>query len=69
MNNAVNSLASLMVIELYMMREFTGSVNLSLEKPCDYFRSPYASDFLCTAEKALPDFADPKDKGLIQDDI
>lgn len=65
LENAVNSLASLMVIELYMMKEIIGSVNLFLDKPCEYFKSTYAGDLLCSGEKALPDFED-KDKGIVQ---
>lgn len=68
LNNAVSSLASLMVIELYLMREITGSVIISLEKPCDYFSSPYPSDLLCTEEMALPDFSGAPNKNLVQDE-
>ena len=67
LENAVNALASLMVMELYLMKISMDSVNMSLNKPCAYFSSPYPSNLLCTREKALPDFDGARTNELIED--
>lgn len=66
LENAINSLSSLLVIEIYLMKEITGHLNPLLNKPCDYFNASYASSILCTGEKALPDFDGPDNKDLVQ---
>lgn len=65
LENAVNALASLMVLELYLMKITLDSVNMSLNKPCNYFDSIYASQVLCTNEKALPDFVVVTNKNVV----
>ncbi len=56
LENAVNSLASLMVVELYLIKLKINSVNESLEKPCSYFENLYESARFIDNEKSLPDF-------------
>lgn len=69
LENAVNALSSLMVIELYVMKEVLDSVNITLGKQCDYFFHPYTSKYLCTHEIALPDFEGNKDIGPSPDGV
>ncbi len=57
LDNAVNSVASLMVMELYLIRIMLGTVEtLLLDTKCDYFVCGYAGDFICTSGELLPDF-------------
>ena len=56
LSNAVNALASLLVLELYLMKIELGSIELSTNKICAYFDNPYSSQILCTHENELPDF-------------
>ncbi len=67
LGNAVNALASLMVLELYLMKSVLNSVNMSLSIECDYFSNEYASALLCSGEKALPDFNGATTRDLVQD--
>lgn len=62
LENAVDSLASLMIIELYLMKITSNSVNLSLSKPCKYFENIYESDRFISNEKPLPGFEKQKVK-------
>lgn len=57
LNNAVNTLAALMVMELYLMRQVLGSTMVAASTACRYFGSEYTPDILCANEKALPDFS------------
>ena len=57
LSNCINALASLMVIELYLMKKVDNTTELSLSRPCDYFSEVYSGYTLCTGEGgALPDF-------------
>lgn len=54
LKNAINSVAALMVIELYLIYIRYGTINL--KKQCDYFDTGYFSKGLITEEGRLPDF-------------
>lgn len=58
LENTLNALASLMVVELYLMKKVTGSLRIASSKPCCYFYCYYASEAYVTDEQDLPDFAD-----------
>ena len=60
LKNAVNALASLMVLELYLMQSIIGSVKMSLEIECEYFNNEYSGAILCTEGEDLPDFRENK---------
>ncbi|MCD8232661.1 MAG: hypothetical protein LUD14_12830 [Clostridiales bacterium] len=56
LENAVSSVASLMVLELYLMQIMLGTLVIAIDKPCDYFACSYAGDILYIDEEPLPDF-------------
>lgn len=59
LENCINALASLMVIELYLMKEINHSTLLSFDRKCEYFSETYSGCSLYTGEsEQLPDFAE-----------
>ena len=54
LKNAVNSLASLMVLELYLMQSMLGTVTLA--NYTEYFRNAYSGPILMAKGDELPDF-------------
>ena len=57
LGNCINALASLMVVELYLMKKVDNTTELSHNRPCDYFSEEYSGYTLYTGEGALlPDF-------------
>lgn len=60
LSNAIHALASLLVLELYLMKIELGSIELSSNKACSYFDNPYSSPLLCANENPLPDFGEIK---------
>ena len=55
LSNAINALASLMILEIYYNRILTGNSQIMTNKPCSYFLNPYQNDILCCEDKKLPD--------------
>ena len=47
LKNAMNALASLMVLEIVFVKASTGNNKIMNDKPCSYFINPYQSDILC----------------------
>lgn len=52
LKNAVNAVASLMVLELYLAKEVVDTTELE----CPYFKHKYVSHFLVGDDEQLPDF-------------
>lgn len=46
LENAINALASLMVLEIVLVKKVTGSNSIMNDKPCPYFINPYQSSYL-----------------------
>ena len=67
LSNAINALASLLVLELYLMKIELNSIELSTNKMCTYFDNPYSSQILCTHENELPDFGEVKPTSNVYD--
>lgn len=56
LENAVNAMASLMVVELYLMKQKTGDLNVASNRDVKYFRCDYLDDMLVIEGEKLPDF-------------
>ncbi|MCD8396006.1 MAG: hypothetical protein LUD12_02250 [Lachnospiraceae bacterium] len=56
LKNAVSSVASLMVMELYLMQIMLKTLVMAIDKKCDYFVCNYAGNILYTGGEQLPDF-------------
>lgn len=56
LKNAVDALASLMVLELYLMQINLGDLMMSLNIESEYFSNEYAGAILCSKGNNLPDF-------------
>lgn len=56
LENAVLSLASLYIVDLYLMYELCGSLALAYHYPPVYFRSKYTAHTVNSGEGSLPDY-------------
>ena len=56
LENAVLSLASLYIVDLYLMYELCGSLSLAYYYPPVYFRSKYTAHTVNSGEGSLPDY-------------
>ena len=57
LRNSVNSMASLMVLEMYLQEMSNERVSISGDIPCSYFKNKYENVVLgCCSSEKLPDF-------------
>lgn len=61
LDNAIESLAALYILELYLMKKELGKLKIATDTPCCYFTSEYISPFLSIGGKPLPDFENKND--------
>ena len=55
LSNAINALASLMILDIYYIKKLTNSNNIMTNKPCPYFLNQYKNDLLSVSGLELPD--------------
>ncbi len=58
LGNAMSAVCSLLVIDLYVMKKASGSLELAREFPAPYFRCEYMAAYYVSGEKELPDFVE-----------
>lgn len=56
LENAMNAVASLLVINLYLQKIFTGNIDIASASMSRFFSTKYTSKILVTGEGQLPDF-------------
>lgn len=68
LENAVSSVASLYVVNLYFMQIVIGNVDLVAEKTAKYFRNPYTTGLLATHVGMLPEFGGKENNSDVIDE-
>lgn len=68
LENAVLSVASLYVINLYFMQIVIGNVDLVAGRPAMYFRNPYTTSLLATHVGMLPEFEEENNNTNVVDE-
>lgn len=56
LENAMNAVASLLVINLYLQKIFAGNIDIASASMSRFFGTKYTSKILVTGEGWLPDF-------------